>query len=144
MSQGHHNTIPMVDYLVLEPEGGAHLVANRCTSCGALYFDRRNACASCGARGFEQSVLSSTGRLRTFTIVHRAAPNVPAPYISAVIELDGGGVIKSNLVGVPCEASEITLGGPVELVTFGLGVDDDNTEAIGFGFSPQTSNGDPS
>ncbi len=33
--------MPLVDYLVLEPE--PHLVANECTSCGARFFDRRNA-----------------------------------------------------------------------------------------------------
>jgi uncharacterized OB-fold protein len=142
MSQGHANTIPMVDYLALEPEGTAHLVANRCTSCNALFFDRRNACASCGAREFESAALSTTGWLRSFTIVYRAAPNVPAPYVSAIVELDGGGVIKSNLVGVPPKAEAITLGGPVTLVTYGVGVDDDDTEAMAFGFSPQTSNGD--
>jgi uncharacterized OB-fold protein len=141
MSEGHTQTIPMVDYLVLEPDGGAHLVANRCTSCGALFFDRRNACAGCGARDFHRTGLSSTGWLRSFTIVHRAAPNVPAPYISAVVELDGGGVIKSNLVGIPADPDEITLGGPVKLVTFGVGVDDEDTEAIAFGFTPHTANG---
>ena len=35
--------IPLVDYLVLGDE--PHLVANECTSCGARFFDRRNACA---------------------------------------------------------------------------------------------------
>jgi uncharacterized OB-fold protein len=142
MSPGHASTIPMVDYLVLGPEGNAHLVANRCTSCNALFFDRRNACASCGTREFEPRALSSTGWLRSFTIVHRAAPNVPAPYVSAVVELDGGGVIKANLVDVPCEASAIDLGGPVRLVTYGVGMDDDDTEAIAFGFTPETSTGE--
>ena len=42
--------IAMVDYLVLGDD--PHLVANECTSCGARYFDRRNACASCFATGF--------------------------------------------------------------------------------------------
>jgi uncharacterized protein len=35
--------MPVVDYLVLGDE--PHLEANACTSCGALFFDRRNACA---------------------------------------------------------------------------------------------------
>jgi uncharacterized OB-fold protein len=60
-----------------------------------------------------------------------------------VVELDGGGVIKSNLVGIPADPAEITLGGPVKLVTFGVGVDDEDTEAIAFGFTPITANGVP-
>src|SRR2546426_974434 len=37
--------IPLVDYLALDPE--PHLVASECKSCGARYFDHRDACASC-------------------------------------------------------------------------------------------------
>ena len=43
--------IPLVDYLVLGDE--PHLVANECTSCGARFFDRRNACAACFGTDFE-------------------------------------------------------------------------------------------
>jgi uncharacterized OB-fold protein len=131
----------MVDYLVLEPDGGAHLEANRCASCGALFFDRRNACAKCGTQVFERTALLTDGWLRSFTIVHRAAPKVPAPYISAIVELDGGGVIKSNLVGVPCDPELIPLGGAVSLVTYVAGTDDDGTNAIAFGFTPSESQG---
>src|SRR3954447_14948826 len=46
------NQIPLVDYLVLGDE--PHLVAHECTSCGARYFDRRNACASCFATDFKE------------------------------------------------------------------------------------------
>jgi uncharacterized protein len=125
----------MVDYLVLSDQS-AHLVANRCHECGALFFDRRNACASCGGQTFSPRTLDTTGTLRTFTIVHRAAPNVPAPYISGVVELDGGGVIKANLHNVACDPDEVPLGGRVQLMTFVAGTDDDGTEAIAFGFEP--------
>ena len=47
------NQIPIVDYLVLD-DGDPHLVANECTECGALFFDRRNACAHCANRAFAQ------------------------------------------------------------------------------------------
>jgi uncharacterized protein len=124
---------PMVDYLVLS-DGGAHLEANRCIACGALFFDRRNACARCGQDGFERTPLSTTGTLRTFTIVHRAAPKVKAPYVSCVVELDGGGVIKANLHDTDCDPARIQLGGPVRLTTFVAETDDEGTEAIGFGF----------
>jgi uncharacterized OB-fold protein len=125
----------MVDYLVLDGNS-AYLVANGCRDCGALFFDRRNACASCGGREFSPRPLATTGTVRTFTIVHRAAPKVPAPYISAVVELDGGGVIKANLHGLECDPDRVPLGGRVRLMTFVAGTDDDGTEAIAFGFEP--------
>src|SRR5689334_7316676 len=110
--------IPLVEYLVLEPGGGAHLVANECTNCGALFFDRRNACASCGKREFKSRQLSSTGVVRSFTIVHRAAPGVPAPFVSSVVDLDGGGRIKANVVEIEPDPAKISLGMKVRLATY--------------------------
>ena len=46
----------------------------------------------------ERKPLATTGVVRSFTIIHRAAPGVPVPYVSSVVELDGGGVVKANLL----------------------------------------------
>jgi uncharacterized protein len=125
--------IPIVDYLVLE--GSApHLVAHVCTNCGALYFDRRNACGNCGKREFDTRALGTEGAVRSFTIVHRAAPGVPTPYVSAIVDLDGGGVVKSNVLNCPPDPDHVRLGMRVRLTTFVAGTDDDGTEAIAFGF----------
>jgi len=124
----------VVDYLVLGDE--PHLQAQACTSCGALFFDRRNACARCGKLEFEPKALATTGVLRSYTIIHRAAPNVPVPYVSSVIELDGGGVVKGNLLEAGSDPEKIELGMAVKLTTFGCGVDEEGTEAVAFGFVP--------
>jgi uncharacterized OB-fold protein len=125
----------MVDYLVLD-DGPPHLVAHECTGCGALYLDRRNACGKCSGRSFGRRALAETGRLRAFTIVHRAAPGVPTPYVSVVVDLDGGGVVKSNLLGVDVHPDKVDAGMPVRLATFTAGTDDEGTEAVAFGFEP--------
>ena len=127
------NRIAMVDYLILD-QGDEHLVAKMCSSCGALYFDRRNACGHCGKTEFTTKRLSTDGRVRAFTIVKRAAPGVPTPYVSAVIDLEGGGAVKANLVNIDPDPDKIELGMPVRLTTFVAGRDDDGTEAIAFGF----------
>jgi uncharacterized OB-fold protein len=127
--------LPLVDYLVLD-DGDPYLMANACRSCGASYFDRRNACARCSATEFDRKPLGRTGIVRAFTIVQRAAPGVPAPYVSAVIDLDGGGVVKSNLVDVEADPDHVRLGMPVRMTTFVAGTDDDGTEAVAFGFTP--------
>ncbi len=126
--------IPVVDYLVLGDD--PHLESNSCSSCGAVYFDRRNACARCSGRSFERRALAKTGVLRSYSIVHRAAPGVPVPYVSTVVELDGGGVVKANLVDGGTDPEKIELGMPVRLTTFACGVDGAGTEAIAFGFTP--------
>jgi uncharacterized OB-fold protein len=127
--------IPLVNYLVLD-DGEPHLVANSCESCGALYFDRRNACAKCGQTSFGHKKLGSSGKVRAFTIVHRAAPGIPTPYVSAIVDLEGGGVVKGNVLDVDPTPDNVKLGMPVRLTTFVAGTDDDGTEAVAFGFAP--------
>jgi uncharacterized OB-fold protein len=134
VSEAGTGRVPVVDYLVLGDQ--PHLVAHGCTTCGALFFDRRNACARCGGLEFERKALAPTGVVRSFSIVHRAAPNVTVPYVSSVVELDGGGFVKANIVDAGAEPEKIELGMPVRLVTFACGTDAEGTEAVAFGFTP--------
>jgi uncharacterized OB-fold protein len=127
--------VPIVDYLVLD-DGAPYLVANKCDTCGALYFDRRNACAKCSGRSFSQQRLADDGTVRSFTIVHRAAPGVPTPYVSAIVDLSGGGVVKANLLNVEPAPEQVRFGMKVRLATVVAGVDDDGTEAVQFGYEP--------
>jgi uncharacterized OB-fold protein len=127
--------VPIVDYLVLD-DGAPHLVANRCDACGALYFDRRNACAKCSGRSFTKERLADDGKVRSFTIVHRAAPGVPTPYVSAIVDLSGGGVVKANVLNVEPSPDHVRFGMDVRLTTTVAGVDDEGTEAVQFGYEP--------
>jgi len=68
--------------------------------------------------------------------VHRAAKGVPAPYVSAVIDLEGGGRVKANVVNIEPEPDKVSLGMDVRLTTYVVGVDDRGTEAIAFGYEP--------
>lgn len=125
--------VPLVSYLVLGDR--PHLVANQCTTCGARFFDRRNACASCFHTGFEQVDIATSGTVTSFTIVTLAAPGVPVPFVAAVIDCDGTSV-RSNLINIDPDPAVVTLGMAVRLATYSLGNDDNGTEAIGFGFEP--------
>jgi|SRR5580658_5809341 uncharacterized OB-fold protein len=126
--------VPLVDYLVLGED--PHLVANECTSCGARFFDRRNACAACSATDFRKAPVATQGELRAYTIVSFAAPGVPVPFVAGVIDCDGTSV-RGNVINVDPDADHVKLGMKVRLATYVLGVDDEGTEAIGFGFEPQ-------
>jgi uncharacterized OB-fold protein len=128
-------TMPIVDYLVLD-DGAPYLVANESVESGALYFDRRNADAKTGATGFRRRRVADTGTVRTFTIVHRAAPGVPTPYVSIVVDLDGGGVVKANLLNVDPSPDAVRVGMKVRLTTYVAGVDDEGTEAVAFAYEP--------
>jgi uncharacterized OB-fold protein len=126
--------VPIVNYLVLGDR--PHLVAHECEECGAIFFDRRNACAKCGKTEFGSRDLGTTGVVRSFAIVHQAAPNMPVPYVSTVVDLDGGGRVKANIVNVEPEPDKVSLGMKVQLTTFVAGTDDEGTEAVCFGFEP--------
>jgi uncharacterized protein len=127
--------IPIVDYLVID-DGEPYLLAKQCDNCGALFFDRRNACAKCANRSFGSRKLGTTGVVRSFAIVHQAAPGVPVPYVSSVVDLDGGGDVKANVVNVEPDPKTVSLGMKVRLTTFLAGTDDEGTEAVAFGFEP--------
>lgn len=125
--------IPIVDYLRLGDD--PRLVAQECTSCGARFFDRRNACASCFGTDFTETVLGTEGVVKSFTIVTFAAPGVPVPFVAAVVDVDGTSV-RGNLINVEADPDHVHLGQKVRLATYSLGTDDNGTEAVGFGFEP--------
>ena len=125
--------VPLVDYLVLSDQ--PHLVAHQCSTCGARYFDRRNACANCGGTTFGSADVETDGEVRSFTIVTFAAPGVKVPFVSAIVDCAGTSV-RGNLINVEPDPDHVSLGMKVRLATYSLGIDDQGTEAIGFGFEP--------
>ena len=126
--------IPLVDYLVLGDR--PHLTAHECTTCGARYFDRRNACTSCGKTEFATIDIDTEGEVRAFTIVSFAAPGVPAPYVAAMVDC-GGTSVRGNLVNVEPDPDHVSVGMAVQLATQVVGTDQNGNEAIGFGFEPR-------
>lgn len=126
--------IPIVDYLNLSDP--PFLLAHQCDSCGARFFDRRNACASCGGRSFSKAQVASQGVLEAFSIVHRAAPTIPVPYVSAIVKTDDGTSVRTNIINTPADPEHVTLGMRVALATYEAGEDDRGTKCIAFGFEP--------
>ena len=126
--------VPHVDYLVLD-DGDPHLVANECASCGARFFDRRNACAACFGTEFRVVPIATTGTVTAFTIVAFAAPGIPVPFVAAIVDCNGTSV-KGNIINVEPDPANISTGMAVRLATSSLGTDDNGIEAIGYGFEP--------
>ena len=128
--------LPVVGYLRIE--GDPALVASRCRECGALYVLRRSACGKCGHAEFDSGVeLSRTGRVATATVVYRAPAGVRTPFTSGVVALDGGGSVRTTLVGAGVEDPVSLVGTPVRLTTEVVGRDSRGVEAIGFNFTTQ-------
>jgi uncharacterized OB-fold protein len=109
--------LPVVEFLKIPEVGTPYLEGHRCKQCGSVFVGERQHCSKCGARdSMETTKLSSRGSLYVFSIVHRSFPGVEVPYVSAVVDLEGGGTVKGNLINVEPTPEKIKLGMPVEVV----------------------------
>ena len=109
--------LPAVGYLKIPDDGEPYLEGSRCTCCGATFLGERSICSKCGARGQMRAVrLANRGELYSYSIVHRSFPGIDVPYVSAIVDLDGGGTVKGNLIGVEPDPAKIPFGMAVEVV----------------------------
>ena len=106
-----------VDFLKIPDDGEPYLEGHKCKACSSIYLGERTVCAKCGARGqIEPIKLSNKGKLYVYSIVFRSFPGIQTPYVSAIVDLDGGGTVKGNLINVEPDPKKIPFGMPVEVV----------------------------
>ena len=131
--------LPVVEYLKLPEDGEPYLEGHRCERCGAVFVGARDHCSKCGARNSMKTTrLSNNGKLYSYSIVHRSFPGIDVPYVSAIVDLDGGGTVKGNLVGVEPDPNGIEFDMPVEVFfDDALGrKDSDGNSYVSFFFRP--------
>ena len=92
------------------------LLIQRCQDCGCTYYYPRPFCPSCLSSDVEWEESSGKGRLYSFVINHRAAPGFVAPYIIAVVELDEGPRMMTNLIDVEPDSNLVRCEMAVEIV----------------------------
>ena len=93
------------------------LVMPRCTICDHLFFYPRSECPRCLSNHLEWMQVSGRGRLHTYTLVYQpanAAFRDDAPYIYAVVQLDEGPRMVSNVV--QCEIDAVRVDMPLEVI----------------------------
>ena len=93
------------------------LLIRHCNSCGRHHFYPRHACPLCWSDNCEWRPTSGKGRVYSYTVIHHN--DAPAfrellPYIVAVIELEEGVRLTTNVV--ECTPEAIHVGMPVEVV----------------------------
>jgi acetyl-CoA acetyltransferase/uncharacterized OB-fold protein len=74
----------------------------RCDRCAHYFFYPRAACPRCASTAVSWVTASGRARLHTYLITHRPAPGFDerAPYAIAVVQLDEGPRLMTNIVGV--------------------------------------------
>jgi uncharacterized OB-fold protein len=132
--------LPVVPFLKIPKDGSPYLAGVKCGKCGEVYVggDGRQACAKCGARGgFQDVKLSDKGKLYNFTIVHRNFPGVPVPFVSAIVDLEGGGTLKGNLIDVNPVPEALKFDMPVKVVFKDAGrKDKEGNSYLAYFFAP--------
>ena len=107
-------------HLKVPESGDPYIEGLKCSECGAISLKERMACGNCGARdSMKPTKLADTGTLHAFSIIYRAFPGIEVPFISAIADLDGGGTIKTNMIGIDPDPAKIELGMKIE-VTYGI------------------------
>lgn len=92
------------------------LALTRCRACGT-HSVARVVCPRCWSQDVETVAAAGTGDVYSYTVLHRAGrPGFEAdvPYVVALIELDEGPRVMTNVVG--CDPSTVRIGQRVHLV----------------------------
>jgi uncharacterized OB-fold protein len=109
--------LPVVPFLKIPEQGQPYLEGHKCKACNAVFLGVRDVCSSCGARNqLEPVKLSGKGELYVYSITYRSFPGIETPFVSAVVDLDGGGTVKGNLIGIDADPAKIKMGMKVETV----------------------------
>jgi uncharacterized OB-fold protein len=86
----------------------------RCTTCGRPDFPAAQHCRFCLSAALEWQVSTGHGTLYSYTIVWRpVTPDFTTPYAPAVVDLDEGYSMMTNLIGLDTE--QIRIGMRVEV-----------------------------
>lgn len=94
------------------------LLLQRCADCGRFRFPPSSACPGCGSRQQTWVEASGKGRVYSWVVVVRPVPREvfadDVPYVVALVELDEGVRLPTNLVG--CDPDAVVGDMAVEVV----------------------------
>lgn len=86
----------------------------QCKTCELYQFYPRIFCSHCGAEALSWVAVSGRGSVASYTVVRRGISKAyPAPYTVALIELEEGPRMMSNIVG--CDPEQVRVGQSVQV-----------------------------
>lgn len=108
---------PVTPFVKIPQAGPPYLQGCKCSACSEVQVGERTVCPRCGARDAMQAIkLADTGKLYNFTVVYRNFPGIEVPFVSAIVDLDGGGTLKGNLVDIEPDPAKLAFDMPVKVV----------------------------
>jgi uncharacterized OB-fold protein len=94
------------------------LHVQQCATCARSFFPPCRFCPYCLSADVRWRAASGRARLYSYLIQHRAAPGfTPAdvPYAVAIVELDEGPRMMTNIVGIPSTPEALELDMPLQV-----------------------------
>jgi uncharacterized OB-fold protein len=80
------------------------LLVPKCTACSCTFWHPRPRCPHCGSTSVDWIKATGNGTIHTFTVVRQSGDpyfKTKLPYVVAMVELDEGIRIMSNIVDTP-------------------------------------------
>ncbi len=117
MSQRHEPVIYPETRFYWDGAKLGKLMLQRCAPCDAPYFPPRPFCPNCGSRDVSAFQATGRGTLHSYVINQLPAPGYEPPFTVAVVALEEGPRMMSNIVDCPPDPAALQLDMPLE-VTF--------------------------
>ena len=90
------------------------LRAQRCDDCGQWVFIPKPVCPGCFSERLTWTASSGRGCVYSFTVVARPQqPSFEVPYVVAIVEMEEGWRLLSNVID--CDPAAVAIGMPVEV-----------------------------
>jgi uncharacterized protein len=90
------------------------LVHPRCASCARRFFTPQICCPQCLSEDWRWTESTGHGVVYSFAVCHRAPePGFSVPYVLAIVDLEEGWSMLSNIVG--CAPEEVAIGMAVDV-----------------------------
>jgi len=125
--------IPVREGTFIESPEGPILVANKCNSCGQIFFPKVSRCLTCTSDEMEELKLSRRGKLYAHTIGHMPSMHFKPPYAIGYVDMPEGVRIFAPLKLT--DYTQVRIGMDMEVVIEKLWQEDDK-EVIGYKFMP--------
>jgi hypothetical protein len=114
------------------------LEGTRCKDCNEFYFPSRERCVKCNSLNVESYPFTGKGKVVTFTWIYTPPKNFKSriPYCLAIVELDEGPRLTTQLAGV--DQGEVEIGMRVEFSFRKISTDgEEGVITYGFKFRPE-------
>jgi len=90
------------------------LIRPKCSACGTSFFSPQIACPKCTSEKWTWEQSSGRGEIFSAATVHKPPhPGIEVPYVFAVVKMDEGWNILTNIV--KCKPEEATIGKRVKV-----------------------------